>query len=67
MKTKGNRQGDSCGVKLHESENVDSSLDELEELVNTAGAEACGRAIQARDSIHPGTYVEKARLRKLRI
>lgn len=53
-------------VKLNDSENVDSSLDELEELVNTAGAVVVGRAIQARDSVHPGTYVGKGKVDELK-
>ncbi|MBR3645420.1 MAG: GTPase HflX [Lachnospiraceae bacterium] len=53
-------------VKLNDSENVESSLDELEELVNTAGAEVVGRSIQARDSVHPGTYVGKGKVDELR-
>jgi GTP-binding protein HflX len=53
-------------VKLNDSENVESSLDELEELVNTAGAEVVGRAIQPRDSVHPGTYIGKGKVDELK-
>lgn len=53
-------------VKLYESENVESSLDELEELVNTAGAEVVGRTIQARDTVHPGTYVGKGKVEEIK-
>lgn len=53
-------------VKLHESENVDSSLDELEELVNTAGAQVVGRTIQARENVHPGTYVGKGKVEEIK-
>lgn len=53
-------------VKLNDSENVESSLDELEELVGTAGAEVVGRTIQARDTIHPGTYVGKGKVEEIR-
>lgn len=53
-------------VKLYESENVESSLDELEELVNTAGAEVVGRIIQARDTVHPGTYVGKGKVEEIK-
>lgn len=53
-------------VKFNDSENVDASLDELEELVNTAGAEVVGRSIQARDTIHPGTYVGKGKVDEIK-
>ncbi|MBE5958394.1 MAG: GTPase HflX [Lachnospiraceae bacterium] len=53
-------------VKLNDAENVESSLDELEELVNTAGARVVGRAIQPRDSVHPGTYVGKGKVDELK-
>lgn len=53
-------------VKLNDAQNVEASLDELEELVHTAGAEVVGRTVQARDSIHPGTYVGKGKVEELR-
>ena len=45
------------GISLSDAEDVDQSLDELEELARTAGAECVGRVIQKRELIHPGTYV----------
>lgn len=47
-------------------EAANESLDELEELVETAGAVAVGRVTQARDSIHPGTYVGKGKLEDIK-
>ena len=41
---------------------ADKSLDELEELAKTAGAEVVGRIIQARDAFHPGTYIGKGKI-----
>lgn len=42
------------------------SLDELEELAETAGAVCVGRVIQKRDQIHPGTYVGTGKLGEIR-
>lgn len=48
------------------SMDVQASLDELEELAETAGAEKAGQLIQNRDGIHPGTYIGKGKLAELR-
>ena len=39
-----------------------ASLDELEELVDTAGAVTVDKIIQNRESVHPGTYLGKGKL-----
>ncbi|MBQ4463065.1 MAG: GTPase HflX, partial [Eubacterium sp.] len=44
---------------------VDKSLDELEELAKTAGAEVVGRVRQARDGFHPGTYIGKGKIEEV--
>ena len=44
---------------------AEESLDELAELVKTAGAEAVGRLVQNRESAHPGTYLGKGKLEEL--
>ena len=54
------------GISLSDAEDVDQSLDELEELAHTAGAECVGRVIQKRELIHPGTYVGKGKLDEIR-
>ncbi|MCH5332732.1 MAG: GTPase HflX [Agathobacter sp.] len=36
---------------------TEESLEELQELVHTAGAEVVGTVIQRREQVHPGTYV----------
>lgn len=46
---------------------IDACLDELEELVNTAGAEVVGRLIQKREKIHTGHYIGKGKLEELQI
>ncbi len=43
------------GVNASDGEDTEGSLDELEELVKTAGGTAVGRLIQNREKIHPGT------------
>lgn len=54
------------GVQMNENGDVEESLDELEELVRTAGAATVGRLIQKREAIHPGTYVGKGKIEELR-
>ena len=46
------------GVSTRENDDTEDSLDELKDLVKTAGAEAVGRVIQKRE------LSEKARLRR---
>ena len=41
---------------------AEESLDELEELVKTAGAEVVARVIQVRETPHPGTYIGKGKI-----
>lgn len=50
-----------------DSTDVDISLDELEELADTAGAVTVGRLVQKRDAVHPGTYVGKGKMEELRV
>ena len=45
------------GVQTQEGDDTASSLDELEELAGTAGAETVAKVIQNREAIHPGTYI----------
>lgn len=52
-------------VDLDDGWDVDDSLDELEELAQTAGAVSVGRVIQKRDAVHPGTYVGKGKIQEL--
>lgn len=53
------------GVATGDSDSVEKSLDELEELAETAGAVTVGRLIQNREMIHPGTYLGKGKLAEL--
>lgn len=54
------------GVSTSDHDDTDKSLDELEELAQTAGAIAVGRVIQNLDQIHPGTYVGKGKLEEIK-
>lgn len=54
------------GVSLDDSDHVEESLVELNELVKTAGAESVGRLIQNREQIHPGTYIGKGKILELK-
>ena len=54
------------GVSFHEGDDTQDSMIELAELVETAGAEGVGMAVQGRDSIHPGTYVGSGKLQEIR-
>ncbi|MEF9916808.1 MAG: GTPase HflX [Lachnospiraceae bacterium] len=54
------------GVRNSEYDDTEKSLDELEELVLTAGAISVGRIIQNRDKVHPGTYVGKGKVEEIK-
>jgi len=53
------------GVSTCDGDDTVASLDELEELVETAGADTVGKVIQSREQIHPGTYLGKGKLEEL--
>ena len=55
------------GVQLDDDDDAESSLEELKELADTAGAMTVGKVIQPRDSFHPATYVGKGKLEELRV
>lgn len=50
----------------NQEEEVRNSLEELEELCRTAGAEAVYRVTQNREYPHPGTYVGKGKIEEIR-
>ena len=54
------------GVRTGEADDTDGSLDELEELVKTAGALTVGRVIQNREAVHPTTYIGKGKIDEVR-
>lgn len=49
-----------------ECSDVEKSLDELEELGQTAGAVTVGRVVQNRERVHPGTYLGKGKVQELK-
>ena len=54
------------GVQTEPEEDVEASLDELEELTQTAGAETAAKVIQNREAIHPGTYIGKGKIQEVK-
>ena len=54
------------GVSLTDNDDAEMSLDELEELADTAGAQCVGRLLQKREQIHPATYLGKGKIRELK-
>lgn len=53
-------------VSTSDEDDTEASLDELEELADTAGATAIGRLVQNREKIHPGTYLGSGKIGELR-
>lgn len=54
------------GVSAQDGDDTEDSLEELADLVDTAGAEVVGTIIQKRENIHPGTYVGTGKLEEIR-
>ena len=54
------------GVQTGDNDNMEESLDELEELASTAGAVTVGKIIQNREAVHPGTYIGKGKIEEVR-
>ncbi len=54
------------GVQTDAEEDVEASLDELEELAQTAGAETAAKVIQNRESVHPGTYIGRGKIQEVK-
>ena len=54
--TTGNRR------EFHASTSIEKSLDELQELAETAGAMTVGRLVQNREAVHPGTYIGRGKI-----
>ncbi len=54
------------GVGLPGDTGVEDSLHELADLAHTAGAEVAGYVTQARDQVHPGTYVGKGKIEEIK-
>lgn len=60
------------GVEMEERHSrsameIEACLDELEELVNTAGATAVSRLMQKRDRVHPAHYLGTGKMEELKM
>lgn len=53
-------------VNTGQEDDTKECLDELEELVKTAGAVSVGRVIQNREQAHSGTYLGKGKLEEVK-
>lgn len=54
------------GVSTGDNDDTKKSLDELGDLVKTAGAEVVGMVIQNREAMHPGTYIGKGKIQEIK-
>lgn len=54
------------GIQTSEGEDAWESLEELEELAQTAGAVTLAKVIQNREQIHPGNYVGTGKAEEIR-
>ena len=53
------------GVATYENDDTKESLEELKELVKTAGADTVAMVIQNREKPHPGTYLGKGKIEEV--
>lgn len=54
------------GVRTSENDDTEESLEELQELADTAQAVVVARVIQNREAVHPGTYIGKGKLEEIK-
>ena len=54
------------GVSEQDGDDTEDSMEELKELLATAGASVAGMVIQKRETMHPGTYVGKGKVEEIR-
>ena len=52
-------------VSTSDEDDTRQSLDELEELADTAGAVTVDKIVQNRERIHPGTYLGKGKIEEV--
>lgn len=53
-------------VSTEDNDDTVHSVEELSELVSTAGAVTVGTVIQNREAVHPGTYIGKGKIDEVR-
>ena len=56
----------ACSFPPHDEEAVEASLDELELLVDTAGADVVARVVQRRHAPDPATYIGSGKVAEIR-
>lgn len=54
------------GVATNDLDETNESMNELNELMQTAGAICIGKVIQNRDRVHPGTYIGKGKIEEVK-
>lgn len=52
-------------VSARDDDDTEESLDELEELVHTAGGISVGRVVQNRENVHPRSYIGKGKVEEV--
>lgn len=55
------------GVSTYDNDDTEESLDELKDLVKTAGAITVGKVVQNREAVHSGTYIGKGKIEEVRL
>lgn len=55
------------GVSTYENDDTQQSIEELRELVKTAGAMTVATVIQNREAVHSGTYIGKGKIEEVRV
>lgn len=55
------------GVSTYDNDDTEESLEELEDLVKTAGGITVGKVIQNREAIHSGTYIGKGKIEEVKL
>lgn len=53
-------------VSTRDNDDVEESLDELEELVSTAGGVSIARSVQNRENFHPRSYIGKGKIEEVK-
>lgn len=55
------------GISTSDNDDTKQSLEELEELVKTAGGVCLAKVIQNREKEHPGTYIGKGKIEEIAV
>ena len=55
------------GVSTYANDDTEESLEELKDLVKTAGADVLATVIQNREAVHSGTYIGKGKIEEIKV